>query len=198
MLPPVWLGWWMPLWHLGLPGSWALLLWWRVVEDSVGNQCCGHLCCVWSCHLHGLQVRGRGWSVGAAVTGGMNPASTAAWFPVATGDAETGDWSHMCPFLLSLGSLGLQAHPSQKGDGITGTTYLVPPFPLILCVPAPPPPHFWCTGVWISLVSWCVGQRNLCWVLDVLLVVDWMGETEDRLSPLWCWNHSLKCHFQNF
>ena len=108
----------------------------------MGNQCCGHLCRVWSCHLHGLQVRGRGWSVGAAVTGGMNPASTAAWFPVATGDAETGDWSHMCPFLLSLGSLGLQAHPSQKGDGITGTTYLVPPFPLILCVPAPPPPHF--------------------------------------------------------
>ena len=72
----------------------------------MGNQGCGHLCHVWSCHLHGLQIRGRGWSVGAAVTGGMNPATTAAGFPVAIGDAVTGRLESHVPFSAATGFSG--------------------------------------------------------------------------------------------
>ena len=78
--------------------------------------------------------------MGATASGGMDPATTAAWFPVAMGAALA--WrleSHAPPFLLLLGSLGLRAQPPQPGDGITGTTSPVPPFPPPLCVPAPIP-----------------------------------------------------------
>ena len=36
-----------------------------------------------------------------------------------------------------------------------------------------------CTRCWISLDSWCVGQRYL-WVMVVLLGVDWKGEKRPR------------------
>ena len=44
-------------------------------------------------------------------------------------------------------------------------------------------PIFRCTDMWNAPAPWCVGQRHLCWVLDVLLVVAWRGETESL------WHH---------
>lgn len=101
----------------------------------------GHLCHVWG--LSHLWAASEGQGAGvvcATVSGGMNPATTAAWFPVGMGAALAGRLElHAPPFLLLLGSLGLRAQLPQPGDGITGTTSPVPPFPPPLCVPAPIP-----------------------------------------------------------
>lgn len=43
------------------------------------------------------------------------------------------------------------------------------------------PPLFRWTYLWVSLASWCVGTpwlRSLCWLTDIILVVDWIGETK--------------------
>lgn len=53
------------------------------------------------------------------------------------------------------------------------------------------PPTFGYTSVWDSLASWYVGQRKPCWVMDVLLVVDWGRERECLTLP-WCWHQALK------
>ena len=51
-------------------------------------------------------------------------------------------------------------------------------------------PAFRCTNVWNSLVSWCIGQRHLCWVVDVLFIVDWRGEPKGVYHLPFCWLHS--------
>ena len=38
------------------------------------------------------------------------------------------------------------------------------------------PPTFRCTDVWNSPSSWSTGQRQLCWAMGVLMVLDWRGE----------------------
>ena len=45
-----------------------------------------------------------------------------------------------------------------------------------------------CTDMWNSLASWGVGQRQFCWVMDVLLVLDGRGVAKGAIQP-WCWRH---------
>lgn len=60
------------------------------------------------------------------------------------------------------------------GDRIIGSASTVPSFCLLWS-----PPTFRCIDIQISLLSWCTGQGNLCWVIDVLLVVDWKSEGKE-------------------
>ena len=67
---------------------------------------------------------------------------------------------------------------------------IIPTPPLLLVVPFlyVPVQTLICTDVWNALALWVVGQRPLCWVMDVLLVLDGRGVTK-RAIQLWCWYH---------
>ena len=72
-----------------------------------------------------------------------------------------------------------------------------PTLPLLLVLPFlyVPVQTLICTDEWNSLASWGVGQRQLCWVMDVLLVLDRRGATKSHsammLTSPWacisCW-----------
>ena len=64
MLPPGALGWQVPLWHLGWPGSWALPLWWRVVEGRLGARVGAPLPCLGFVTFVSCKWGARGWSCG--------------------------------------------------------------------------------------------------------------------------------------
>ena len=50
-----------------------------------------------------------------------------------------------------------------------------------------------CTDVWNSLAAMSVAEKQLCWVMDILLVVDWRRKTKQR-RLLWCWHHPIISH----
>lgn len=68
------------------------------------------------------------------------------WFSGAAGSAAT------------AGGLGLLEPPPCPFSSVSST--------------CPSTPASRCTDVWNTLDAWCIGQRHLCCVVDVLLVVD--------------------------
>ena len=140
------------------------------------------------------------WSAVAVAGGGMadvGGASAARWtglqtpvtllsvscVTICTTEARK-SVSWVLPHLKILNSLGLWAQHYCQGPGVIGTTLLFSYFCLLYVLQANPPIPapcrfpFICIDMWNSLASWYVGQRYLCWVMDVLQVVDWKGETK--------------------
>ena len=100
-------------------------------------------------------ARGRGdCGQGHPVTGGMRPQVPLLPLP---------GW--LWPWALSL-----------KPQGWHGTRSLC--FWFYASSVCSSPPAFKCTDVRNCPASCCTGQGQLCWPLDVLLVVDWRGETK--------------------
>ena len=84
-----------------------------------------------------------------------------------------------------------------RGPGLQA---LIPLFPRSISSKCSNPPAFRCTDVWSPLANCCGGQWHLCWVVDVLLVVDWRGETKVVfhsvmfLTSLWMYHIFLSIH----
>ena len=116
---------------------------------------------------------GRGlWM--ARGTGVAGPADTAAWFSVVVVAAVArGGWYHVYHLCCCYWIPGASGSTTLAWRLRLWSLPLVPVSPVGFSLPT-----YRCTDVWISLMSWYVGQRNICWVMDILLAVDWRRETK--------------------
>lgn len=183
-LPPGIKGWLMPLSHPWSPGSEALLPCRWVGEGGVEARFVRHcLCCYplprghgshYSCEVSTVVVSHR-WEPG---TMGLHVCCCSTPHGCRHGHGWLARVSLML-LLLPTGFFGARGgwlSCCSRGYRILGTTSAVPLFPLLYMYFNPP--TFICIDMLISLVSWCVGQCDLCWVMDLLLTTDWRGETK--------------------
>ena len=98
-------------------------------------------------------------------------------------DWDCGPYCHCClrlesfvpPLLLLLGSLCLQVQlPWPEGQDCRHHLFCSSSSTFCMCSNTP---TFRCTDVDLSSIL-CLGQRNFCWVMDVLLVIDWKSKTK--------------------
>lgn len=171
---------------------------WLLVPLGPLVPCYCQCCCCYSCHHWGHQ-EGRhlsrlggcwhqvcgSWWLGVGVLEWWAPLwPDSLWLQVLL---QLGRWSCVCHFPCCYWALlvCVLIHCGQRAR-IMGTTSIVPLVPPLVTNLHPPstwPSTFGCTDVWISLASQCVGQRSLCWIMNVLLVVDWRGEIKESHFP---------------
>ena len=169
--PPGALGGYMPPPCLGSPGS--------ATEGIQGGR---HLCHDQSGQVGGLCCcrQGRRWSCGSLCSWMdrvRGPAAAAAvWFPVAASIAAAGRLvsQALSPLMPLVSQQDRSPWPGSR-DQVRNHLGCPPSSASSVCSS---PLTFRCTLLRNSLASCCVGKRHLCWVMDLLLVVDWKGETK--------------------
>ena len=167
--------------YLGWPKWQSLLLWWGKGECrgpwsplSVGLSVCS-LCC----HCGWWRGQNHGHPHGSEV---MGPTHTAAPLPVAVGSSVTGARVTCATSSAAAGlfwSCGLKA-PLQEAWNCG--SHLCSFSISSICSDTGTVTFLTQGYVWISLATWCVGQRTLCWVMGVLLAAHWRGERKRRVS----------------
>lgn len=144
--------------------------------SSWHHKCICHLQICW---VHGCQPGGQeGWSHvclhgwGDGIPG---PTALAAWFPAAVVPLQLGDQTQV-PCLLFCYQVLRGCRLIAREPGSQAPPLLLPQFCLLHVFW---PSTFRCTDVRNCPASWCVGQSYwcVCWVMDVLLVVDRRRET---------------------
>lgn len=140
-----------------------------------------YLCHEWVCWVHahwncgggGLEFQECLWLEGQ----GDRPCCPCCPIPVAV--ATPAAWrpvSCALPPLMLPGCLGLWAQPLRLL--VQDSRHCLQASPGSPSSTCPSPLTFRCSDVWNSLKSWYVGQRYLCWVVYVFLVVEWRRETK--------------------
>ena len=124
----------------------------------------------WAPSLQGGCGGPESWVPPQLVRQGHRPTASAAQLSVTMGASVV--WSResfVLPPLFLLGSLELWAQPLWQGNWACRYCLHCPPgSDSSMCSS---PHNFRCTDMENTLPSWCVGQKHLCWVVDVLLVV---------------------------
>ena len=140
---------------------------------SWGSRCLHY---IWGCRVHGCSAT-AGWGTrvaGATEAGGTGvvgpslsllPSSLWPWVPLQPRSQSCVCCLHFCYSVLWACSLSC----CSWGARITGIAATVPQFCFLYVFQSTHLQVHKCVDL---SASWCAGQRNLCSVMDVLVVVD--------------------------
>lgn len=162
---------------LGIVGGWA-------PPPCLGHLGCRHCCCSRWRRKDGEVSWGHGYLSASRVLGFMGTVA-ACWGGstrvVGSASAAAQSPGYKCTCTWEARALSTDSPAAAEFSGFAGSAAVAEGqghgcylccFPGLTASMCSSPPIFRYADVWMSLVAWCVGQRNLCWVTDVSLVVD--------------------------